>query len=62
MIEARIVEANDSFSKNLGARFGYTEDARGGQIGRNIGGLKPVIGADLTNTGRLPGWSPGHLT
>src|SRR2546423_10822270 len=50
MIEARIVEANDSFSKNLGARFGYTEDARGGQIGRNIGGPKPLIGADPTHT------------
>jgi len=59
MIEARIVEANDSFSKNLGARFGYTEDARGGQIGRNIGGLKPVIGADLTNTGQAAGLVAG---
>ena len=59
MIEARIVEANDSFSKNLGARFGYTEDARGGQIGRNIGGLKPVIGADLTNTGQAAGLVTG---
>jgi len=59
MIEARIVEANDSFSKNLGARFGYTEDARGGQIGRNIGGLKPVIGAELTNTGQAAGLVAG---
>src|SRR3989454_1702098 len=59
MIEARIVEANDSFSKNLGARFGYTEDARTGQIGRNIGGLKPVIGANLTNTGQAAGLVSG---
>jgi len=61
MIEARIVEANDSFSRNLGARFGYLEDARSGAIGRNIGGLKPVIGAELGNTGfRPPGWSPAY--
>ncbi len=59
MIEARIVEANDSFSKNLGARFGYAEDARGGQIGRNIGGLKPVFGADLNNTQQAAGLVTG---
>src|SRR6266446_6287167 len=59
MIEARIVEANDSFSKNLGVRFGYTEDARTGAIGRNIGGLKPVIGADLGNTGQAAGLVTG---
>ena len=47
MIEARIVEANDSFSRNLGARFGYTESA---STGRNIGGLKPVIGGNLGTT------------
>src|SRR5438552_3332128 len=47
MIEARIVEANDSFSKNLGARFGYTESA---STGRNIGGLKTVIGGNLGTT------------
>jgi len=47
MIEARIVEANDSFSKNLGARFGYTESA---STGRDIGGLKPVIGGNLGTT------------
>jgi type IV pilus assembly protein PilQ len=59
MIEARIVEANDSFSKNLGVRFGYLEDARTGQIGRNIGGLKPVLGADLGNTGQAAGLVTG---
>src|SRR5437763_6520157 len=47
MIEARIVEANDSFSRTLGARFGYTESA---SAGRNIGGLMPVIGGNLGTT------------
>jgi type IV pilus assembly protein PilQ len=59
MIEARIVEANDSFSKNLGVRFGYAEDARTGAIGRNIGGLKPVIGAELNNTQQAAGLVSG---
>jgi type IV pilus assembly protein PilQ len=59
MIEARIVEANDSFSKNLGVRFGYTEDARTGAIGRNIGGLKPVIGGDLGNAQQAAGLVTG---
>jgi type IV pilus assembly protein PilQ len=52
LIEARIVEANDSFSKNLGVRFGYAETAN---TGRNIGGLKPVFGAELGNTGQAAG-------
>jgi type IV pilus assembly protein PilQ len=56
MIEARIVEANDSFSKNLGVRFGYSESA---SIGRNIGGLKPVIGAELGNTQAAAGVAAG---
>src|SRR2546426_4012108 len=59
MIEARIVEANDSFSKNLGARFGYAEDARTGAIGRNVGGLKPVFGAELGNTQQAAGVATG---
>ena len=56
MIEARIVEANDSFSRNLGARFGYAETAA---TGRNIGGLKPVFGADLGNTQQAAGLATG---
>src|SRR2546426_9012879 len=59
MIEARIVEANDSFSRNLGARFGYAEDARTGAIGRNVGGLKPVFGAELGNTQQAAGVATG---
>ena len=33
MIEARIVEANDSFSKNLGVRLGYNDLSQGRTIG-----------------------------
>jgi type IV pilus assembly protein PilQ len=43
-IEARIVEANDSFSRNLGAQLGVTDlrNARGGTAGYEIGGGNSV--------------------
>jgi type IV pilus assembly protein PilQ len=55
MIEARIVEADESFSRNLGARFGYAE--RGGT--RPIAGAQSTIGADLGNTGQAAGLVTG---
>ena len=55
MIEARIVEADESFSRNLGARFGYAE--RGGT--RPISGAQSTIGAELNNTGQAAGLVTG---
>jgi type IV pilus assembly protein PilQ len=54
MIEARIVEASDTFSKNLGVRMGLIET---GPSGRHIGGgiRGPNIGAELVNTGQAMG-------
>ena len=54
MIEARIVEASDTFSKNLGVRMGLLES---GPASRNIaGGIRgPNIGAELVNTGQAMG-------
>jgi type IV pilus assembly protein PilQ len=54
MIEARIVEASDTFSKNLGVRMGLLES---GLASRNIaGGIRgPNIGAELVNTGQAMG-------
>jgi type IV pilus assembly protein PilQ len=54
MIEARIVEANDSFSKNLGARLGILES---GPSNRSPGGgiRGPNIGGELVNTGQAMG-------
>ena len=54
MIEARIVEASDSFSKNLGVRMGLMED---GLSNRSpSGGIRgPNIGAELVNTGQAMG-------
>lgn len=50
LIEARIVEANDTFSKNLGVRFGYNDNRPGG--GRVLGDkdLRYQFGAGLGNT------------
>lgn len=50
LIEARIVEANDSFSKNLGVRFGYNDNRPGG--GRVLADkdLRYQFGASLNNT------------
>ncbi len=48
MIEARIVEASDSFSKNLGARLGYNQSLPGGDsLGRNV--LRTSLGPSLSN-------------
>jgi type IV pilus assembly protein PilQ len=49
MIEARIVEASDQFSKNLGAKLGYNERVPGGDY--LIGpALRTSVGPSLTNT------------
>ncbi len=57
MIEARIVEANDSFSKNLGAKLGYNTTKPGGQ--RLIGpSARYTVGGQLSSTGQLTSSSP----
>jgi type IV pilus assembly protein PilQ len=53
MIEARIVEANDTFSKNLGARLGY-HDAEGGSriLGDKIDNrFRYSMGASINDVG-----------
>jgi type IV pilus assembly protein PilQ len=63
MIEARIVEANDTFSKNLGARVGLMElglqrrrpfgsEGNGLNVGMNVG-------AELVNTSQAAGITAG---
>ena len=51
-IEARIVEANDNFSRNLGAQLGVTDlrQSRGGTAGYEIGG-----GNSVSVTGTMTG-------
>jgi len=60
MIEARIVEANDSFAKNLGARLGLMEF--GPQARRPFGSTAGVgvnVGAELVNTSQALGVTAG---
>jgi type IV pilus assembly protein PilQ len=57
LIESRIVEASDTFGRNLGIRLGYAEDNRGGN-GRN----GPQFGADLGTTGQVNGVVSGTPT
>jgi type IV pilus assembly protein PilQ len=50
MIEARIVEATDSFGKSLGARLGFNQTNPG-----SLGAGKFVLGGGLTNTANSAG-------
>ncbi len=55
MIEARIVEASDTFAKNLGVRLGFFENTT---VHRRIGGeggVRAAVGAELVNTGQGQG-------
>jgi len=58
MIESRIVEATDSFSRNLGVRLGYHDQSgRGGKIGSGGGQVRAVPGGNLIDTGFHTGQS-----
>ena len=55
LIEARLVEANDGFSRNLGAKIGFNDmrALRGGDQGYGIGGNNRIaIGGNLTGVGQ----------
>ena len=50
LIEARIVEATDTFSKNLGARIGFNQRRLGNtQVGDS--NVKSLVGGDLASSG-----------
>jgi type IV pilus assembly protein PilQ len=66
MIESRIVEASDTFSRNLGVRLGYREEAGGRGIlgtpprvtvGGALGSVAPLAG----QAGVVPAFNPGNL-
>lgn len=70
MIETRIVEAGDNFSKNLGARLGFVDMNRNGMpiIGGVSANDRVNLGAKLEGTGYLSGqiedqstFDPDHL-
>jgi type IV pilus assembly protein PilQ len=63
MIEARIVEASDTFAKNLGARLGLVQDARMGNAQTFAGGhLGIQTGAELSTTAQTVGPGFGATT
>jgi type IV pilus assembly protein PilQ len=54
LIEARIVEATDTFSRNVGARLGYNDTTgRGDQIGNSS--KRSLVGGGLLGTGSATG-------
>jgi type IV pilus assembly protein PilQ len=58
MIEARIVEANDSFSKNLGARLGLNDSGGGRAFGGPNGGRAALSSGGLENLATTAGGPP----
>jgi type IV pilus assembly protein PilQ len=59
LIEARIVEASDTFTRNLGAKLGFTDlrTIRGGDAGYQIGNGNTRIGiaGNMTGVGEVTG-------
>jgi type IV pilus assembly protein PilQ len=59
LIEARLVEANDGFSRNLGAKLGFADmrTVRGGDSGCQIGNTnnRVAIAGNLTGVGQVTG-------
>jgi len=59
LIEARLVEASDGFSRNLGAKLGFSDmrTLRGGDSGYQIGNTnnRLAIGGNMTGVGQVTG-------
>ena len=65
LIEARIVEADDSFGRTLGVKLGSTDlrGLRGGVPGYNVGGSNYLVpGGNYSNIGVQTGQSPNTPT
>ena len=58
LIEARIVEANDGFTRNLGAKLGFADlrTIRGSQSGWSLGGDNRIgVGGNMNGVGQTTG-------
>jgi type IV pilus assembly protein PilQ len=58
LVEARLVEANDGFSRNLGAKLGFADmrTIRGGDAGYQVSGNQRVaVGGNFTGVGETTG-------
>ena len=62
LIEARIVEASDTFARNLGARLGMIELGPSNRRPFGSGGPGVNIGAEVTNTSQAAGFTEGTAT
>jgi type IV pilus assembly protein PilQ len=61
LVEARLVEANDGFSRNLGAKLGFADlrTLRGGDSGYQFNGNQRLaVGGNLTGVGQITGQTP----
>ena len=61
LVEARLVEANDGFSRNLGAKLGFADlrGFRGGDAGYQVSGNQRVaVGGNLVGVGQVTGQTP----
>jgi type IV pilus assembly protein PilQ len=61
LIEARMVEANDGFSRNLGAKLGFADmrGFRGGDAGYQMRGNERVaVGGNFLGVGQVTGQTP----
>jgi type IV pilus assembly protein PilQ len=61
LVEARLVEANDGFSRNLGAKLGFADlrGIRGGDPGWQVNGNNRVaVGGNLTGVGQVTTQTP----
>jgi type IV pilus assembly protein PilQ len=64
LVEARLVEASDGFSRNLGAKLGFADlrGARGGDAGYQVNGNQRVaIGGNLAGVGATTGQTAGDV-
>jgi type IV pilus assembly protein PilQ len=64
LVEARLVEANDGFSRNLGAKLGFADlrGIRGGDAGYQVNGNQRVaVGGNLTGVGQATGQTAGDV-
>jgi type IV pilus assembly protein PilQ len=64
LIEARIVEASDTFGRNLGAKLGFADlrTARGGDSGYQINGNNRIgVSGNLAGIGQVTGQLPGDV-
>ncbi len=57
MIESRIVEATDTFSRNLGVRLGYREQGDGSTIGSGKQNQRVTVGGNLSTVAPIAGSS-----